>query len=62
MAGWVFIAARGLFLIKESRGYSLAVVLGLITTVSFLVAWALGTWASAVVAHRFSCCVAYETF
>ena len=48
---WVFVAARGLSLVSESRGYSLAVVCGLLTAVSSLVAGqASGVCNSAVVA------------
>ena len=37
IGGWVFIAACRLSLVKVSRGYSLAAVLGLLLVVAFLI-------------------------
>ena len=53
---WVFIAARGLSLVRASGGYSLLVVHGLlISAASSCREQALGTRASVVGAHRLSC-------
>ena len=49
---WVFVAACGLSLVAASRGYSLLWCGGF----SCCGAWALGAWASVVVAHRLSIC------
>ena len=54
---WVFIAARGLSLVAESRGYSLLWCAGFsLWWLLLLGARALGTRASVVVAHGLSSC------
>ena len=53
---WVFLDARGLFLVAVSQGYSLIAVHGLLIMAASLVAH--GPWsveASVLVAHRLSC-------
>ena len=61
---WVFFAGPRLLLVAESRGYSLAVVCGLLVAVASLgVEHGLqGTQASAVVAQQLSCPVACGIF
>ena len=60
---WVFVAARGLSLVSESRGYSLVVVCGLLTGVISLVTEQ-GSRISRLSScgHSLSCPVAYEIF
>ena len=60
---WVFIAAHGLSLDAVSRGYSLAVVWGLLIVVAFLVVehglWSVG---SVIVVHGLGCPMARGNF
>ena len=60
----VFIAARGLSLLAVSRGFSLVVMLRLLTAAASLVAehGLQGTQASVVVAHGLSCSAACGIF
>ena len=54
---WVFVAARGLSLAVASGGYSLLWCTGFsLRWFLLLGAWALGAWASVVVAHGLSSC------